>query len=75
MVLVDAEVVKLVVVAVVVVVTVVVGFIDEVVCVAVGKHKDGEEGHNDGTGVVDIGCSHTKLYDLSHVTICHSPPL
>jgi len=62
-------------VVVVVVVAFVVGLIDEAVCVVVGKHKDGEEGQNDGTGVVDIGCSHTKLYNLSHVTICHSPPL
>ena len=56
--------------------------ISDVVIVDLVEVLDGVGIHNvtvvlqgSGLGLIDTGCSQTKLYLLAHSTICHSPPL
>jgi len=65
-----------VVVAEVVVVVVGVAVVDVVdVVEVVGKHNVVVELQISFLGLVYAGCSHTKLYERSHITMCHSAAL
>ena len=72
-----AEVVVVVIVVVAEVVVVVdVAVVDVVeVVVVVGKHNVVVVLHTSCLGLLYAGCSHTKLYERSHITMCHSAAL
>ena len=45
------------------------------VVVVVGKHNVVVVLHTSCLGLLYAGCSHTKLYERSHITMCHSAAL
>ena len=71
-----ADVVVVAVVVVVVLGLAVVDVVDVVEVVeVVGKHNVVVELQISFLGLVYAGCSHTKLYERSHITMCHSAAL